>query len=52
MSLTVLVLKDTELLHFIVLAYIIERHVWPSTVRESQLVQLRQHFAAAGYPSL
>ena len=30
----------------------IERHVWPSTVRESQLVQLRQHFAAAGYPSL
>ena len=30
----------------------IERHVWPSTVRESQLVQLRQHFADAGYPSL
>ena len=27
----------------------IERHVWPSTVRESQLVQLRHHFADAGY---
>ena len=27
----------------------IERHVWPPHVRDRQLVQLRQHFADAGY---